>query len=75
MELQQCRWPNDHRHLSDAASLKEERPQAEDESILGRQIWSALSRPANDHQLLFEHQALGDNCSGAAGADQLSEQG
>jgi len=75
VKSQQCRWPDDDCCLQDPAWSEKQRPEAEQNSIEGREIGCAPPGPIDDQQLLLHEEAVGDNRSRSTGTQERGDRG
>jgi len=73
VEPEQCRRPDQCAKLRESVRTHEQRGQAKDEAIDGREIGRPLPGAITDEQLVLEQQGLGGDGADAAGAKELRE--
>jgi hypothetical protein len=70
VELEQCRRPHQRAKLRETVRVHEQRGQAEDDAIGGREIGRPLPGAIADEQLVLEQQGLGGDGADATGAEE-----
>jgi hypothetical protein len=73
LKAQQRRWLQTHCHLLDPRGSQEKRVQAEKESITHEKVWRALSRTAQNQQLVLEEEILSYHSPGSAGPEAFGD--